>query len=126
MTACSPRGGFDRDLAAAPTSAWWPRAGALSTAAHVHLHHSFLEPGLWWESATHSKEESISRVKTSASYQQQEWPRGGWTSSISAAFSSCSLPWMRKQTVHKVQLLGYMSQFYTASKDNVPSAAKSP
>lgn len=126
MTACSPRGGCGRDLVAAATSARWPRAGALRTAAQVHLHHSFLGPSLCWESATHSKEESRSRVNISASYQWQEWPRGGCMSSVSAAFSSCSLPWMRKRTVHKVQLLRYVSQSYTTSKDNVPSAAKSP
>lgn len=82
--------------------------------------------GLCWGSATHSKEESRARLNTSASYQQQEWPRKRCTSSASTAFSSCSLPWTRKETVHKIECLGYMPQAHTTSKNNIASAAGSP
>lgn len=40
--------------------------------------------------------------------------------------SSCSLQGTRKQTVPRTEYVGYVSQACTRSKDNTPSAAKSP
>lgn len=75
---------------------------------------------------TAKKKEGSSQNKICAAYKQQEWPRKRRPPLCSALHSPAPCSGWGRELSSESNYLRYVSQAHTTSKDNIPSAAKSP